>query len=107
MAASGRKFGLDGSTVRAKAEVDMVLDEAADVRNVIFYRKIDIQFHPELRNYRKKLLNVVLTIFQWVFILLLASKPSAAQVTNLLIVIVTPAVYPHLSDFYLETSFSL
>ena len=41
MAASGRKFGLDGSTVRAKAEVDMVLDEAADVRNVIFNRKID------------------------------------------------------------------
>ena len=41
MAASGRKFGLDGSTVRAKAEVDMVLDEAADVRNVSFYRQID------------------------------------------------------------------
>ena len=38
MAASGRKFGLDGSTVRANAEVDMVLDEAADVRNVICYR---------------------------------------------------------------------
>nr|QTW43616.1 GSTmu1a [Eurytemora affinis] len=44
----GRKFGLDGSTVRAKAEVDMVLDEAADVRNPMVALCYRSDFSPAL-----------------------------------------------------------
>ncbi|XP_023324890.1 E3 ubiquitin-protein ligase RNF126 isoform X2 [Eurytemora carolleeae] len=33
----GRKYGLDGSTVKAKAEVDMMLDQAVEIRKTRFF----------------------------------------------------------------------
>jgi glutathione S-transferase len=44
----GRKFGLDGSTVKAKAEVDMMLDTANDVRGPMVALCYRADFSPEV-----------------------------------------------------------
>ncbi|XP_023324889.1 uncharacterized protein LOC111698714 isoform X1 [Eurytemora carolleeae] len=44
----GRKYGLDGSTVKAKAEVDMMLDQAVEIRKPIFLLCYRPDFSAEL-----------------------------------------------------------